>query len=56
VAEALNTSFQPEEQMTITDVLTQQFNGEDLYGQLQGLTEGDLEELYQLLSAKYPYS
>jgi len=56
VAEALNTSFQPEEQMTITDVLTQQFNGEDLYGQLQGLTEGDLEELYQLLAAKYPYS
>jgi hypothetical protein len=56
VAEALNTSFQPEEQMTITDVLTQLFNGEDLYGQLQGLTEGDLEELYQLLSAQYPYS
>jgi hypothetical protein len=56
VAETLITSLQPAEGAAITDLLTQLFNGEDLYGQLQGLTEGELEELNQLLSAKYPYS
>jgi hypothetical protein len=56
VAEALNTSLQPANGAAITDVLTQLLNGKDLYGQLEDLTEGELEELYQLLSAKYPYS
>jgi hypothetical protein len=56
VAEALNISLQPANGATVTDVLTQLLNGKDLYGQLEDLTEGELEELYQLLSAKYPYS
>lgn len=53
VAEALSTSLQSAE---ITDVLTQFYNDEDLYGQLEGLTQEELEEFYQLLSSKYPYS
>jgi hypothetical protein len=56
VAETLITSLQPAEGTAITDLATQLHNGEDLYGQLQGLTEAELEELDQLLSANYPYS
>lgn len=56
VAEALNTSLQPANGATVTDVLTQLCNGKDLYGQLADLTEGELAELYQLLSAQYPFS
>jgi hypothetical protein len=56
VAEGLRTSLQPSDTTAITDLLIELFNGEDVYGQLQGLTEGELEELNQLLSAKYPYS
>lgn len=56
VAETLNTSLQPAEGAMITDLLAQLFNGEDLYGQLEGLTEEELDVFYQLLSAKYPYS
>jgi predicted anti-sigma-YlaC factor YlaD len=56
VAETLTASLQSTEGATITDLLTQLFTEEDLYGQLQGLTDGELEELDQLLSAKYPYS
>ena len=53
VAEALSTSLQSAE---ITDVLTQLYNDEDLYGQLEGLTQEELDAFYQLLSSKYPYS
>jgi hypothetical protein len=58
VAEGLNPALQPADGKAITDLLAQLFNGDDLdlYGQLEGLTEGELEELNQLLSAKYPYS
>lgn len=56
VAEHLITSLQPTEEAAITDVLTQLCNGKDFYGQLEDLTEGELEEFYQLLSAKYPSS
>jgi hypothetical protein len=56
VAEALNTSLQPANGTTVTDVLTQLGNGKDLDAQLEDLTEGELEELFQLLSEKYPYS
>ena len=53
VAEHLITFLQPTEGAAITDVLTQLFNGKDLYGQLESLTEGELEEFYQLLSANH---
>ena len=56
MAEGLSISLHPTEEAAISDVLTQLFNGKDLYGQLEGLTEVELEELYQLLAAKYPYS
>jgi hypothetical protein len=56
VAETLTASLQSQEGAAITDLLTQDLDEEDLYGQLQVLTEGELEELDQLLSAKYPYS
>ena len=56
VAETLIASLQSLEGAAITDLLTQDLDEEDLYGQLQVLTEGELEELDQLLTAKYPYS
>jgi hypothetical protein len=56
VVETMNISLQPVEEIALTDLITQLFNGEDLYGQLEGLTEGELDTLYQLLSVKYPYS
>ena len=56
VAETLIASLQSQEGAAITDLLTQDLDEEDLYGQLQALTEGELEEFDQLLSAKYPYS
>jgi hypothetical protein len=56
LAETLITSLQWADGATITDLAAQLHNGEDLYGQLQGLTAGELEELDQLLSANYPYS
>jgi uncharacterized membrane protein YjfL (UPF0719 family) len=56
VAETLIASLQSLEGAAITDLLTQDLDEEDLYGQLQALTEGELEELDQLLAAKYPYS
>jgi hypothetical protein len=56
VAETLTASLQLQEGAAITDLLTQDLDEEDLYGQLQVLTEGELEELDQLLTAKYPYS
>jgi len=56
VAEALNTSLQAANGATVTDVLTQLYNGKDLDEQLESLTQGELDTLYQLLSVKYPYS
>ena len=56
VAEALNTSIQPANGTTVTDVLTELYNGKDQYWQLEDLTEGEFEEFDQLLSEKYPYS
>lgn len=56
VAETMNISLQPVEGAALTDLLPQLFNGEDPYGQLEGLTEGELDTFYQLLSVKYPYS
>jgi hypothetical protein len=56
VADDLVTSLQPEEMAAITTVLTQQFEEEDLYGQLKGLTGEELDDFNQLLSSKYPYS
>ena len=56
VAESLHTSLPLTDTAEITEVLTQLYNGQDLYGQLEGLTEEELQTLYQLLSAKYPYS
>ena len=56
VVETMNISLQPVEEVVLTDLITQLFNGEDLYGQLEGLTEGELDTFYQLLSVKYPYS
>lgn len=56
VAEALDISLQAVNGDAITDVLTQLYNGQDLDRQLEDLTEGELDELYQLLSMKYPSS
>jgi anti-sigma factor RsiW len=56
VADDLGISLQPEEMATISTVLTQQFEEEDLYGQLEDLTGEELDDFYQLLSLKYPYS
>jgi hypothetical protein len=56
VVETMNISLRPVEETALTDLITQLFNGEDLYGQLEDLTEGELDTLYQLLSVKYPYS
>ncbi len=53
VAESLSTSLQ---QAETTDVLTQLYNEEDPYGQLEGLTREEQEAFLQLLSSKYPYS
>ena len=53
VAESLSTFLQVAE---ITEVLTQLYNEQDLYGQLEGLTGTELDAFYQLLSLKYPYS
>jgi hypothetical protein len=56
VAQSLGTSLPMSETSEITEVLTQLYNEEDLYGQLEGLTEEELDAFYQLLSSKYPYS
>jgi hypothetical protein len=58
VAEGLNPALQPADGKAITDLVAQLFNGDDLdlYGQLEGLTEEELETFSQLLSAQYPYS
>jgi hypothetical protein len=53
VAEALSTSLQLAE---TTGVLTQLYNEEDPYGQLEDLTREEQDAFLQLLSSKYPYS
>lgn len=49
-------SLKSADMATITEVLTQRFGEEDIYEKLEGLTGKELEEFYQLLSSKYPYS
>jgi predicted anti-sigma-YlaC factor YlaD len=56
VAEALGASLPIVETAEITAVLTQLYNEEDPYGELEDLTGEELEAFYQLLSSKYPYS
>jgi hypothetical protein len=56
VAESLNTSLPSTDTAEITEVLTQLYNGQDLYRQLEGLTGEELDTFYELLSSKYPYS
>jgi hypothetical protein len=56
VAQSLGASLPMSETSEITEVLTQLYNEQDLYGQLEGLTAEELEVFYELLSSKYPYS
>jgi hypothetical protein len=49
-------SLNPTDMATITEVLTQLSDEEDIYGSLEGLTRVEQEEFSQLLSSQYPSS
>ncbi len=55
-ARAYGIPLRQTDMTTITEALTQKFGEEDIYEKLEGLTGKELEEFYQLLNSKYPYS
>jgi hypothetical protein len=56
VAEVPGISLNPTDMATITEMLTQLSDEEDIDGTLEGLTGDEQKEFDQLLSTRYPYS
>jgi hypothetical protein len=55
-AQVLGIPLKSKDMTTITEVLTQRFGEEDIYGKLEELTGEEQEEFYQLLSSQYPHT